>query len=262
VKIHQTAIVDSGAEIGAEVEVGPYSIIGAGAIIGEKCVIQSHVVIEGAVKMGAGNFVGHGAIIGAMPQDLSFNGETRSGIEIGQANVIREHCTIHRGATEGSVTVVGDRNFLMVGTHLGHDCRIGNGVTIANNSLLAGHVRIDDGVFVGGGSRFHQSIRLGRLVMAEGRFTKNLPPFLIAAKNQIFGVNILGLRRAGLSGAEREEIKRAFKLLYKSELNTKQALARAAESDFGGVGQEFFHFVANAGKRGIVSYSADPEGED
>jgi UDP-N-acetylglucosamine acyltransferase len=262
VKIHQTAIVDAGAQIGAEVEIGPYSIIGAGAIIGEKCMIQSHVVIEGAVKMGVGNFIGHGAIIGSAPQDLGFKGEIKSGIEIGRANVIREHCTIHRGATEGSATVVGDGNFLMVGAHLGHNCRIGNGVVIANNCLLAGHVRIDDRAFIGGGSRFHQYIRIGRLVMAEGRFTKNLPPFLIAAKNHVFGVNILGLRRAGLSPAERDEIKRAFKLLYKNGLNTKQALEQAAESEFGVVGREFFDFVTDAGKRGIVSYSANPEGED
>jgi len=261
-KIHQTAIVDSQAHIGDEVEIGPYSIVGAEAIIGAKCVIQSHVVIEGSVRMGTENFIGHGSILGSQPQDLGFQAQTKSEIEIGNDNVIREHCTIHRGATEGSATVVGNGNFLMVGAHLGHDCRIGNGVVIANNCLLAGHVRIDDGVFVGGGSRFHQNIRIGRLAMVEGRFTKNLPPFVIAAKNHVFGVNILGLRRAGLSPAERDEIKRGFKLLYKSGLNTKQALEKAAESEFGAAGREFFDFVAEAGKRGIVSYSADPEGED
>ena len=261
-KIHSTAIVDAGAQLGAGVEIGPYSIIGRGAVIGEKCILQSHVIIEGSVRMGRGNFIGHGAIIGPTPQDLGFKPEIKSGVEIGQGNVIREYCTIHRGAAEGSNTVVGDGSFLMVGAHLGHDCRIGNGVVIANNCLLAGHVRIDDRAFIGGGSRFHQDIRIGRLVMAEGRFTKNLPPFMIAAKNQVFGMNILGLRRAGLGPAERDEIKRAFKLLYKSGLNTKQALAKAAESDFGDIGREFFRFVAEAGKRGIVSYSADPEGED
>ena len=261
-KIHPTAIVDAGAQIGAEVEIGPYSIIGAGAVIGEKCVIQSHVVIEGSVKMGAGNFIGHGAIIGPMPQDLGFKPEIKSGVEIGQGNVIREYCTIHRGASEGSNTVVGDNSFLMVGTHLGHDCRIGNGVVIANNCLLAGHVRIDDGAFIGGGSRFHQGIRIGRLVMAEGRFTKNLPPFMSAAKNQVYGMNIIGLRRAGFTQAERDEVKRAFKLLYKSGLNTKQALEKTAEAEFGPIGREFFDFVAEAGKRGIISYSGDPEGED
>jgi len=262
VKIHPTAVVDAGARIGAEVEIGAYSIVGAGAVIGEKCVIESHVVIEGAVKMGPGNFIGPGAIIGTAPQDLSFKPETKSGIEIGQGNVIREHCTIHRGATEGSATVLGDGNFLMVGAHVGHDCRIGNGVVIVNNCLLAGHVRIDDRAFIGGGSRFHQGIHIGRSVMAEGRFTKNLPPFVIAAKNHVFGVNILGLRRGGFSPADRDEIKRAFKLLYKSGLNTKQALEEAAKAQFGSVGREFFEFVAEAGKRGIVSYSGDPEGED
>ena len=261
-KIHQTAIVDAGAQIGAEVEIGPYSIVGPEAVIGEKCVIQSHVVIEGPVRMGPGNFIGHSSIIGSAPQDLAFQPQIKSRVEIGHSNVIREHCTIHRGATEESATVLGDANFLMVGAHVGHDCKIGNGVVIVNDCLLAGHVRIDDRAFIGGGSRFHQGIRIGRVAMAEGRFTKNLPPFVIAAKNQVFGVNIFGLRRAGFSPSDRDEIKRAFKLLYKSGLNTKQALEKAAELEFGPVGREFFAFVADAGKRGIVSYSADPEGED
>jgi UDP-N-acetylglucosamine acyltransferase len=254
VKIHSTAIIDPAAQLGADIEIGPYSVIGAGAVVGEKCTIQAHVVIEGSVRMGAGNFVGHGAIIGAVPQDLSFDPKTKSSVEIGAGNTIREYCTIHRGSTEGSATVVGDGNFLMVGTHVGHNCSLGNGVVIANDCLLAGHVRIDDRAFVGGGSRFHQGIRMGRLVMAEGRFTQNLPPFLSAAKNQVYGMNIVGLRRADFSAADRDEIKRAFKLLYRSGLNTKQALAKAAETEFGPIGREFFEFVANAGKRGIVSY--------
>ena len=252
-KIHPTAIVDASAQIGADVEIGPYSVIGAGAVIGEKCTIQAHAVIEGTVRIGVGNFIGYGAIIGAVPQDLSFDPKTQSSVEIGAGNTIREYCTIHRGSTEGSATVIGDSNFLMVGTHLGHNCKLGNGVVIANDCLLAGHVRIDDRAFIGGGSRFHQGIRMGRLVMAEGRFTQNLPPFLGAAKNQVYGMNIVGMRRAGFSGAERDEIKRAFKLLYRSGLNTKQALEKAAETDFGPVGREFFEFVANAGKRGFVT---------
>jgi UDP-N-acetylglucosamine acyltransferase len=257
VKIHPTAIVDASAQLGADVEIGPYSVIGGGAVIGEKCTIQAHAVIEGTVRMGAGNFIGYGAIIGAVPQDLSFDPKTQSSVEIGAGNTIREYCTIHRGSTEGSATVIGDSNFLMVGTHLGHNCTLGNGVVIANDCLLAGHVRIDDRAFIGGGSRFHQGIRMGRLVMAEGRFTQNLPPFLGAAKNQVYGMNIVGMRRAGFSGAERDEIKRAFKLLYRSGLNTKQALEKAAETDFGPVGREFFEFVANAGKRGIVTAGGD-----
>ena len=261
-KIHPTAIVDATAQIGTEVEIGPFSVIGAGAVIGDKCKIQAHAVIEGSVKMGAENFVGYGAIIGATPQDLGFDPKTQSFVEIGNGNTIREYCTIHRGSTEGSATTMGDGNFLMAGNHLGHNCILGNGVVMANDCLLAGHVRIDDRAFIGGGSRFHQGIRMGRLVMAEGRFTQNLPPFLSAAKNEVYGFNVLGMRRANFSAAERDEIKRAFKLLYRSGLNTKQALEKAAETDFGPIGREFFDFVANAGKRGIVTYGANPKGED
>ena len=261
-KIHPTAIVDEKAQLGADVEIGPFSIVGAEAVIGDRCLIQSHVVIEGPVRIGARNFIGHGSIIGSVPQDLGFQTQTRSRIVIGDANVIREHCTIHRGAMEGSATVLGDGNFVMTGVHIGHDCRIRNGVVIVNNCLLAGHVRIDDRAFIGGGSRFHQGIRIGRVVMAEGRFTKNLPPFLIAAKNHVFGVNILGLRRAGFSQADRAEAKKAFKLLYRSGLNTRQALEKAAQTEFGLVGREFFNFVAEAGKRGIVAYNPNAEGED
>jgi UDP-N-acetylglucosamine acyltransferase len=254
VRIHPTAIVEDGAQIGAEVEIGPYAVIGSGAVIGDRCRIQGHAVIEGSVRMGADNLVGYGAIIGAVPQDLSFDPKTKSSVEIGDRNTIREYCTIHRGSIEGTATIIGDENFLMVGNHLGHNCILGNGVVMANDCLLAGNVRIDDRAFIGGGSRFHQGIRMGRLVMAEGRFTKNLPPFLSAAKNEVYGFNTVGMRRANFSGPERDEIKRAFKLLYRSGLNTKQALEEAAKTEFGPVGREFFEFVANAGKRGIVSY--------
>jgi UDP-N-acetylglucosamine acyltransferase len=253
VKIHPTAIVDPGAQIGAAVEIGPYCVISAGAVIGDRSRIQAYAVIEGSVTMGPENFVGYGAIIGAAPQDLAFDPKTQSSVEIGKGNTIREYCTIHRGTVEGSATKIGDGNFLMVGNHIGHNCIVGNGVVMANDCLLAGYVRIDDRAFIGGGSRFHQGIRMGRLVMAEGRFTQNLPPFLSAAKNEVYGYNVLGMRRANFSGLERDEVKRAFKLLYRSGLNTKQALEKAAETEFGPIGREFFDFVANAGKRGIVT---------
>lgn len=253
-KIHPTAIVDPAAKIGADVEIGPYAVISAEAIIGDRCYIQAHAVLEGSVRMGPDNFVGYGAIIGGTPQDLSFDPKTQSSVEIGQGNKIREYCTIHRGSAEGTATKIGDGNFLMVANHIGHNCVVGNGVVMANDCLLAGYVQIDDRAFIGGGSRFHQGIRMGRLVMAEGRFTQNLPPFLGAAKNEVYGMNIIGMRRANFSAAERDEVKRAFKLLYRSGLNTKQALEKAGETEFGPIGREFFDFVANAGKRGIVQY--------
>src|SRR6202035_4761999 len=152
VKIHRTSIVDPKAQIGADVEIGAFSIIGRQAVIGQKTVVQSHIVIEGEVAIGAGNFIGHGVIIGAPPQDVSFSPERRTRVEIGNDNIIREYCTIHRGSPEGSATKIGDKNFLMAGAHIGHNCVIGNNVAMANNCLLAGYVQVDDGAFLGGGS--------------------------------------------------------------------------------------------------------------
>ena len=260
--VHPMAIIDPAAQLGDGVQVGPYSIIGPEVVIGDGTIVQSHVVLEGAVHIGARNVIGYGSVIGAPPQDLSFKSETRSRVVIGNGNVIREHCTIHRGTAEETATCVGNDNFLMVGVHVGHNCRIGNGVIIANNCLLAGYVEIDDRAFIGGGTTFHQNMRVGRLVMAQGSsaFGKDIPPFLLAAeRNYVFGVNILGLRRAGFSAAERDEIRRAFKLLYRSGLNTRQALEKAAATEFGSLGREFFEFVASAGKRGILPYKHGAE---
>jgi UDP-N-acetylglucosamine acyltransferase len=254
VKIHPTAIVDPNAKLGANVAIGPFSIIGPRVTIGDNTIVQSHVVIEGEVAIGCGNLIGHGAIIGAPPQDVSFSPERKTKVEIGDDNIIREYCTVHRGSPDGSATTIGDKNFLMAGAHIGHNCVIGNNVVIANNCLLAGHVRVDDGAFLGGGSTFHQFMHIGRLVMVQGSsaFGKDLPPFVIAAeRNSVFGLNVVGMRRAGLSAKERDEIKEAFKLVYLSGLNTSQALEKAKTLTFGVPAREFLDFVANSKKRGI-----------
>jgi UDP-N-acetylglucosamine acyltransferase len=264
VTIHSTAIVDPGAQIGGGVEIGPYSVIGPEVKIGEGTVIQSHVVIEGDVTIGTKNFVGHGAIIGTFPQDLSFSPERRTKIDIGDENIIREHCTIHRGTAEGSATKIGDKNFLMVGAHVGHNCEIGNNVIIANNCLLGGHVRVDDSAFLGGGCVFHQHMHVGRLALAQGgsAFSKDIPPFVIAAeRNNVFGLNVIGLRRAGFSAKERDEIKAAFKLIYASGLNISAALEKASAMNVGDAAREFFDFVAKAKKRGICPYKRGADEE-
>jgi UDP-N-acetylglucosamine acyltransferase len=256
-KIHSTALVDPDAQIGADVEIGPFSVVGPDAVIGNNTIVQSHVVIEGNVTIGTDNFIGHGAVIGAAPQDLSFSPERKTKVEIGNDNIIREYSTIHRGSPESSATKIGDNNFLMTGAHVGHNCALGNNVVIANNCLLAGHVRVDDGAFLGGGSTFHQHMHVGRLVMVQGSsaFGKDLPPFVIAAeRNSVFGINVIGLRRAGFSAQDRDEIKAAFKLLYLSGLNISQALEKAATMKFGAPAREFLDFVANAKKRGICPY--------
>ncbi len=256
-KVHPSAIVHERAQLRGDVEIGPYSIIGPQVLLGDRTVIQSHVVLEGTVQIGERNVIGHGSIIGGPPQDLGFQPETNSSVLIGNDNVIREHCTIHRGTAEGTATQIGDHNFLMAGVHLGHNCRLGNGVIIANNCLFAGYVEVDDGAFIGGGTTFHQFMHVGRLVMSQGSsaYGKDIPPFLLAAeRNFVFGVNVVGLRRAGFTAAQRNEVKQAFKLLYKSGLNLRQALEQAAETEFGPIGREFFEFVANARKRGILPY--------
>ena len=142
----------------------------------------------------------------------------------------------------------------MAGAHIGHNCVIGNNVVIANNCLLAGHVRVDDGAFLGGGSTFHQHMHIGRLVMVQGSsaFGKDLPPFVVAAeRNSSLELNVIGMRRAGFSAKDRDEIKEAFKLVYQSGLNTSQAIEKAATMKFGAPAREFLDFVANAKKRGI-----------
>src|SRR5438046_3901964 len=255
--IHQTAAIGSGAKIGANVQIGPHSVIGGAVTIGDDCVIGANVVIEGEVSIGRSNRIGHGAIIGGEPQDITFSPATRSRVEIGEHNIIREHCTVHRGTTVDSATKIGDDNFLMVNAHLGHNCVIGNKVIIANNVLLGGNVTVDDQAFLGGGSVFHQNMRVGRLVIVQGgsAFGKDIPPFVIAAeRNYVFGLNTIGLRRAGFSREQRDEIKSAFKLLYLSGLNTRTALERSREMKWKQQGREFFDSVEKTGKHEICPY--------
>jgi UDP-N-acetylglucosamine acyltransferase len=257
VSIHRTAIIEEGATIGTNVEIGPYSVIGRQAKICEETVLQSHVIIEGEVIIGKGNVIGHGTVIGAPPQDLSFSPDRKTNVTIGDENQFREYCTVHRGSADGSGTKIGNKNLLMVGVHIGHNCEIQSDVIIANNCLLAGHVRVDDGAFLGGGSLFHQHMHVGRLVMVQGgsAFGKDLPPFVIAAeRNYVFGLNVIGLRRAGFSSQERDEIKTAFRLIYCDGMNISQALEKAATTKFGKPAQEFIDFVANAKKRSICPY--------
>lgn len=256
--IHPTAMIDRAARLGRGVQVGPHTIIGDQAVIGPETIIGANVVLEGDVRIGSGNRIGHGAIIGGEPQDTSFSPAIASRVEIGDHNNIRELCTIHRGAAQNSATIIGHSNFLMAGVHIGHNSAVGNNVIIANNVLLAGYVSIFDQAFIGGGTTLHQFMRVGRLVMVQGSsaFGKDLPPFTLAAeRNAIFGLNVIGMRRAGFTASARDEVKRAFKLLYATGLNTKQALALSRETEWTEVGREFFDFVAESvTKRGVCPY--------
>ena len=252
--IHPTAIIHPEAKIAADVEIGPYVCIEGPAEIGSRCVLQAHAILTGRVRIGNDTRIGYGAVIGAASQHLSFPPDHPGEVIIGNANTIRELCTIHRSTAEGGATRIGHHNYLMAGTHLAHDVQLGDHVTIANNALLGGHVHVASSVFIGGGCVFHQHVRVGRLAIAQGAsaFSKDIPPFTLAAeRNTVAGLNAVGLRRAGLDTARRQEIKNAFKLLYKSGLNTAQALAASEELDWGEDAREFFDFVRAAKKRGI-----------
>lgn len=252
--IHPTAIVDQRAELADDVEVGPSAIIEAGAKIGRGSRILAHAIIKSCVCIGADNEIGYGAVIGADPQDLSFKKEMKSGVIIGEGNTIREYVTIHRGALAESQTIVGDENYLMVGVHLGHNVHLRNKIVITNNCLLAGYVEVQDRAVLGGGSVFHQFIKVGTLAMVRGgsRISKNIPPYLMAYEsNLVSGLNAVGLRRAGLSAETRMEIKRAFRLIYRSGMNVTEALQAARQQTWTSEAISFFDFIEQSSKRGI-----------
>lgn len=255
--IHPTAVIDPDACIDPDATIGAYVCVEGPVNIGPGCVVEAHATLTGDVRMGVGNRVGHGALIGGWPQDRAFDPATASGVRIGAGNIIREHCTIHRGTAAGSMTVIGDGCFLMAGSHVGHNARLGDQVVLANNVLLGGYVEMGNSVFAGGGSVFHQFVRVGRHAMTQGNsaFSQDLPPFVIGAEvNRVHGLNVVGLRRGGFSPGERAEIKRAFKLLYTSGLNVGQALAASREQPWGAAAAEFFEFAATAKKRGLSGY--------
>lgn len=264
--IHPTAIIHPDAQLGANVTVGPYAVIEGAAVIGEGCEIQSHAIIGGQVVMGRNNVIGHGAHIGGDPQDFAFKREVNSRVVIGNDNRFREYVTIHRGTAEGSETVVGDGCFLMVGAHLAHNVRLANHVVLANNVLVAGHVQMGERVFVGGGTVFHQHMRVGSHVICQGLsgFGKDIPPFVVGARiNTVAGLNVIGLRRSGFNAEQRAEIKRAFELLYRSGKNVSQALEAARAEAWSATVQPFWEFVAGAKKRGLCAFvgSATGDGE-
>jgi UDP-N-acetylglucosamine acyltransferase len=256
--IHPTAVIDSRAELEADVEIGPYVVIEGPARVGSGTLVQAHAVLSGQVSIGKNNQIGYGAVIGSFPQDLSFLPGTNSSVEIGDDNIIREYCTIHRGTKEGTKTIVGSHNFLMVGAHMGHNSKIGNYVILANNALLGGYVEIHDRVFVGGGSVIHQFARMGSISLLQGgsAVSKDIPPFTIAAgKNSVSALNVIGLRRAGFGPQLRKEAKAAFELFYRSGLNASQSVARAKERSWSPEIRPFWEFAENS-KRGICALVA------
>lgn len=225
---HPTAVIESGARLGADVEVGPFAYIAAGAEIADGCRIGPHAVVWGSVRMGARCRVHAGAVLGDWPQDVGFDGAP-SEVHIGTECWIREGVTIHRSTVAGGATVVGDHCLLMSNSHVAHDVCVGARVMACSGALLGGHAVVGDRAFLSGHAAVHQFVHIGRLAMlgAACFVSKDVPPYFTmrgAAMNRPAGVNVVGMRRAGLDSAGRRQATEAFRLLCRSGMNTSQAI--------------------------------------
>lgn len=229
--IHQTAIIQDGAQIAAGAEIGPYAVIGPAVKIGTGTKIGAHAVIDGHTTIGDNCQIFAGASIGLEPQDLRYKGEP-TGVIIGDRAVIREYVTIHRATGEG-FTTIGDDCFLMNYVHIAHNCRLGKGVILANSTMMAGHVSIGDHTVMSGMCIFHQFVRVGRLCMVSGLTGTRLdmPPFSTCDGRPalIRGVNTVGMKRQGVGLAVRSAVKETYRLIYRSGLNVSQALSKVEE---------------------------------
>lgn len=227
--IHETAIIDESAKLGTDVIVGPYSIIGKDVKIHDGVEIKSHAVISDRTTIGKNSSVFHGAIVGEVPQDLKFKGEETETI-IGENTVIREYVTIHRGTSDRWKTVIGNNCLVMAYAHVAHDCFLGNNVILANAVNLAGHVTLEDYATLGGLVPVHQFVRIGAHSYIGGgyRVSKDVPPFILATSEPLkyTGLNVVGLRRRGFTPENRNLIKKAYRILFRSEFNTTQALEK------------------------------------
>jgi UDP-N-acetylglucosamine acyltransferase len=259
-EVHPTAVVAEEARIGAGVEIGPYSVIGPDVAVGEGTRIASHVVLEGHTRIGRNCRIGKGACIGTPPQDRKHKGE-RSYVHIGDDNEIREFVTVNCGSTAEAVTRIGDRNYLMIGVHVGHDCQVGSDVTIANGTGLAGFSVVEDRAVIGGIVGVHQHCRIGKGAMV-GALTKvvlDVPPFSVCDGNpaKLYGLNSIGLKRAGYSLEDMALLKRALKMLFRGGLSKNEAVAAVLKE--GGSNADVLHLVefVRASKRGVLRAVAE-----
>ena len=252
-RIHPAAIISPQAELADNVEVGAYAVIEGQVKIGRDCVIKPGAYLYGPLTMGQGNMVFTGAILGEAPQHLKYQGEPTS-LEIGDGNVFREFVTIHRGTTNRMKTVIGHDNYFMVNAHIGHDCIVGNRVIMANGALVAGHCVIEDSVFLSGNSAIHQFVRVGRLALLSGCSitTKDIPPFVMQqGSDNVVGMNLIGMRRAGMKPADINGIRQAFRILFRDGNPLGIAITRiSSELGHSKAVQELVTFLRQPG-RGI-----------
>jgi UDP-N-acetylglucosamine acyltransferase len=253
-RIHPTALIAPEADLGEQVEVGPFVVVEGAVRVGDGCVLHPGAHLIGPLFMGRGNIVFNHAVLGERPQHLKYDNEPTR-VEIGDHNIFREHVTIHRGTTQSWATRIGSHNFLMANSHVAHDCTVGDHCLFANGALVGGHCSIEDQVYLSGNSAVHQFVHVGRLALLSGisGTTKDLPPFMIGQRtNWVVGVNVVGMRRAGIPTAHIDAVRRAFHLLYRQELALPEALKRI-DAELGTVAEvaELTAFI-RASKRGIT----------
>lgn len=263
--IHPTALVHPKAIVEPGVVIGPYSVVGDQVRIGQGSEIGAHVVLEGQVEIGARCKISHGAIIGTPPQDVKFVPGTPSGVRIGDGSVIREYVTIHRASKEGSWTLIGNEVLVLASSHIAHDCRIGDGVLIINYAGLTGHIEVEDYAVIGGHCGIHPFSRIGTLSYIGGcsKVVQDVPPYVIVDGNPACakGINVIGLRRRGISPEIRRELQRAYKILYRSRLSVSHALERIRnETNPSAEVNHLVEFVATS-TRGICSGGEEPADE-
>ncbi len=228
--IHPTAIVSPEAELAPDAEVGPFAIVGPAVTVGPRCRIAARAILEQNVRLGADCRVGTGSIVGGAPQDLKYAGE-ETWVEIGDGTIVREYCTINRGTTQSRRTTLGKQCLVMTYVHIAHDCHIGDRVILANGVQLAGHVTIDTCATLSGLTPVHQFVKIGAYAFVGGmsRVTKDVPPYTkaVGSPMKLYGLNAVGLQRHGFSAEAIAELKKAYRLFFRSGLNISQALDRA-----------------------------------
>jgi len=262
VSIHPLAVVSSSAEIGSNVEIGPFSVIEPGVTIADGCCLKSHVVIGSGTSLGPENQVFQGAILGGLPQHMQMP-ECPGRLTIGRGNVFRENVTVHRSLYEGSQTTIGDECMLMVNTHVAHDCQVGSGTILTNNVMLGGHVEVGGKAFLSGGTAVHQFCRVGRLAMVGGmaRVRQDVPPFVTVdgGSTMVVGLNRVGLKRAGFNPTELKQLKAAYRVIYRGGMVWNEMLLQLQQLFDSGPATEFEPFF-RAGTRGFVQERRTPPG--
>ena len=224
--IHPTAVIDPRAEIHPDCDIGPYVVVDGLVRIGRATRVMAHATITGWTEIGAENEIHPGAALGGAPQDKAYRG-AESYLKIGDGNVFRENVTVHRGTAPGSATIVGADNYLMAGAHVGHNCRLGDHIVLANGALLGGYVDVGDRAFISGNCVVHQFVRVGELSLMRGLSgtSRDVPPYAVVDwQHTVRGVNVVGLRRVGFDDKRIRTLKEAFRILFRQGRNLKLAL--------------------------------------